>query len=124
MIPIQIKIYLLIGILIIVGGFIANYKYQQFTIESLENKLKMATEKATALETNINSISKTIDTFKVNQVETRKETDKLKKSITRLDTVKAKPGLISIKIEKSYKQFHLEKACYSGNKEACNAITK
>lgn len=131
MISLQFKLYLLLGVIAVCGGFYANYKYQRHTISVLEKQLVEANDKAidaankaTALEHNIISIKDTITTFQDNQIATKKDTDKLKKSVTRLDTIKAKPGLVSIKIEKSYKKMHLEKACYSGNKEACDVLKK
>jgi len=100
------------------------YKYQEYTISKLESKLEISNNRVDNLETNITGIKSVVTKFGNNQEETNSTIRKLQSSTSRLDVIIAKPTLVSRKIESSYAKFHLEKACYSGNKEACNELDK
>lgn len=102
--------------------------YQNNKIENLSEDLNTANQSIVTLTLNLsNEITKRNDIVNLqkelskNQLETKKEISKLWGSTSKLDVIKAKPTLVSKKIENSYEQFHLEKACYSGNTEACDA---
>ena len=116
--------YAVIGALLLGASAYGVYKYQTYTINQLEIKLKLANDKAISLENNINGVKQVVSKFSDNQQKATLEREKLQTSVSRLETVKAKPGLVSRKIESSYANFHLEKACFSGNKEACNELNK
>jgi hypothetical protein len=120
----QLNIYAGVAILLLLGSAYGVYKYQVYTINALEVKLKESEIKVENLEVNITGVRKAIDTFKTNQQVVTQEITKLESSISRLNVVKAKPSLVSKKIQESYAKFHLEKACYSKNEGACIELNK
>ena len=114
--------YVLGGVALLGLSLFGVYKYQAYTINNLEVKLQEAETETENLKTNITGIQDTISVFKTNQEEATRERIQLQSTIPRLDVLKAKPTLVSKMIEDSYANFHLEKACFSGNKEACDAL--
>jgi len=116
--------YLWLGLILVTSTLFGVYKYQEYTISNLESKLEISNNRVDNLETNITGIKSVVTKFGNNQEETNSTIRKLQSSTSRLDVIIAKPTLVSRKIESSYAKFHLEKACYSGNKEACNELDK
>lgn len=97
-----------------------NYKYQQYVIEKQNKEIK---ELSTSL-TNVIRISegtaKVVTAYTKNSAQEATKSKQLVDSIPRVEEIaKKKPTLLASLIEKSYREFHTEKACYSGNKEAC-----
>lgn len=125
----QINLVLILLLLIsLVGGYTL-YLDKELEINKLETEVTTQAGKIQSLEITTSTLNKniliindTLDLYKVNQAKSVQDTKKLQASVSRLDVIKAKPGLVSIKIEKAYKDFHLEKACISHNKEACDAL--
>ena len=126
----MLQVYAAIGgvALLLCAGAYGVFKYQENTIQSLTNEVSLLTQEAEAfklelkdLEANISAVQSTVSVYKTNQQNFSSEAKKLKDSVSRLETIIAKPTLVSRKIEASYNKFHLDKACMSGNTEACYA---
>jgi chromosome segregation ATPase len=120
----QLNLYAGIAILLLLGSAYGVYRYQAYTIRALEVKLEESESKVDNLEANITGVRKVIDTFKTNHQIVTREITKLESSVSRLEVIKSKPTLVSKKIQNSYTRFHLEKACYSKNEEACLELNK
>lgn len=121
----SIKAYAAIGVVLLAVSSYGVYKYQQFTIDKLETEKAAAVAEVLVLKTNLTGVTTLAKKYNKHQTKDTIERENLQASTSRIDKIiKAKPELVAKRIKSSYSKFHLEKACYSGNQEACDELKK
>lgn len=117
--------YVLLGALALGAGAYGVYKYQERVIGELRKDIATQNTEILHLKANLVGVNTAVDRFRENQAEMGKIKEDLRKNISRAEEILlAKPTLMSKKIESSYKNFHLEKSCFSGNVGSCDEIKK
>lgn len=121
-----------LAIVVLISSIVGYIGYQHHTNTVQAEKIAALETKNTDLETKVSNLSKQIVgvtslvvSYRTTQLDLSNKQDKLYSDVSRFkELAKAKPGLLAKKIETSYNKFHREKACISGNTEACNENTR
>lgn len=101
------------------------YKYQKYVIEKQDQQLEQLARDLQSTKKFSEGTSKLMAKYIDNSTKETTKTQELVNTIPRVEAIAAKkPNILANKIEEAYKNFHKEKACYSGNLEACVGLVE